>query len=131
MTMDREKATALLRELFPAFDTEINRLCEEWAPELPPFTLLMASVGHQISNEVDMYIKPSNAERLSMGIERMLRDGSDDVRNAVATGLLESLMANAAHKPMAEHLFSQLGPLAKEYCRAWDTFTGVRTPGIY
>lgn len=129
--MDREEAIAFLRELFPGFDAEIRRLCDEWAPEEPPFTVLMASVGHRIANEVDAYSKAPNAERLSRGIERMLCDGNEEVKNAVATGLLEALMGSVGQKPDAERLFHQLGPQAKEYCRAWDRFTGVRTAGVY
>jgi hypothetical protein len=61
-------------------------------------------------------------------VERLLGDGSNEVRSVIATGLLEGL-ANQRRLP-AELWVPLIGPRAREYLRAWDRFTAAVTPGL-
>jgi len=67
---------------------------------------------------------------LFAAVERLLADGTEDVKDAVATCFLESLVNVIASRPEPEKVIARLGPLAKAHCRAWDAHTDTRTPGL-
>lgn len=79
--------------------------------------------------------KSKDIKKLMEIAEILLEHGSVDVQNAVATCYIENLV-NAASNDEGkivkyETFVPYLGPKAKEYCRAWDEFTGCKTPGVY
>jgi hypothetical protein len=61
-------------------------------------------------------------------VERLLANGSEEVKNVVATGFLESLV-NQQRLP-SELWVPLIGPEARDYLRAWDRFTGAVTRGL-
>jgi hypothetical protein len=68
------------------------------------------------------------ADDLFALIERLLTEGSDEVKDIVATGFLEGM---AHQDDLVPELWVPLtGPRARDYLRAWDQFTGVSTPGL-
>ena len=67
------------------------------------------------------------AEALFNLVERCLADGTEEVSNGAATCFLENLMNQATIGSLAVPF---LGPRSREYCRAWDRFTGVNTKGL-
>lgn len=69
----------------------------------------------------------SGAKELFAGIERCLAEGSDQVSTAATTCFLENLINR---KDIGVLVVPFMGPLARQYCRAWDKFTGVTTPGL-
>jgi hypothetical protein len=61
-------------------------------------------------------------------IERYMLEGSQDVRDAAATCFLENLINQSG---LDSTLWtSLLGKESRECCKAWDNFTGVKTPGL-
>lgn len=53
------------------------------------------------------------------------------IRDAVATGQLESLMSEALAQRLEFSLVARcLGEKSRAFCREWDAFTGVKTPGL-
>ncbi len=55
-----------------------------------------------------------------------------DYGNAACTCFLENLL-NAAgnHNINYNRFIPYLGPESKKYCKKWDMFTGVRSPGLW
>jgi len=68
-------------------------------------------------------------ELFAMTEEFMISD-SEDLQNATATCFLENLLNATPERLDSASFVSLLGPESKEYCRAWDTFTGVKASGI-
>ncbi len=55
-----------------------------------------------------------------------------DYDNAACTCFLENLLNAAGYKNTNYYRFiPHLGTLSKEYCKAWDKFTGVRSPILW
>lgn len=67
------------------------------------------------------------AESLFVLVERCLAEGTQDLKDGAATCFLENLINRPETGPLAVPF---MGLLSREYCRAWDAFTGVRTPGL-
>jgi len=62
------------------------------------------------------------------------RPGTDefDLDNAVCTCFLENLLNKGSWGDICYSRFvPYLGEKSREYCRAWDHFTGVKTPGLW
>lgn len=52
--------------------------------------------------------------------------------NAICTCFLESLINKASwDNELYERFIPYLGPNSKEFCKAWDKFTGVPSPGLW
>jgi hypothetical protein len=69
--------------------------------------------------------------RVFVLVESLLGDGEETVKDAVATGFLESLLnESAAGRLDFRRIFAVLGQRAIQYCREWDKFTGFSTPGL-
>ena len=64
-------------------------------------------------------------------IEEFLVSGPQELRNAVATCFLESLLNATPNQLEPASFVSLLGPLSQDYCRAWDKFTEVKTLGLW
>ena len=67
------------------------------------------------------------AEELFGTVERCLTLGSREVADAAATCFLEKVINSPEMGQLAVHF---MGKLSKQHCRAWDSFTGVVTPGL-
>ena len=63
-------------------------------------------------------------------IEHLLAFGDENVQTAVATCCLENILNVTPSKIPADRFVQFLGPKSREFCRAWDEFAGVRTPGL-
>ena len=62
--------------------------------------------------------------------EEFLVSGSQELKDATATCFLENLLNATPERLNATSFVPLLGPVSQDYCHAWDTFTGVKTPGI-
>jgi hypothetical protein len=84
-------------------------------------------------------ILANNIDRLSEGdlssifsvVEQAIVIGTKDARETATTGFLEGLqnLASAGCFLLVK-VVPFLGPESRAYCRAWDEFTGVPTPGL-
>jgi hypothetical protein len=63
--------------------------------------------------------------------ERLMVEGDNEVKDAVATCFLENLLNIAGTEQLdASKFVDLLGPESRAYCKAWDEFTGVYTEGL-
>ena len=111
----------------------IESTYKEWYPDDPPSTVLFGEIGWRIA-QVDKSIPNSTRMTLFSEIERFMKNGSETLQTAVATGLLEALLA-AASSGTVNFDFSRiaacLGAQSRAHCHAWDVFTGIRTKGLW
>ena len=131
--MTNEAMDRTFDELAQASPVVANRLSElraDWAPDAPPPTVAMGDVGHAIIEAIDR-LGDEELARVSAAIETALAQGPKNVQDAVATGLLEAAISATDRHPGGVRFLRALGQNAKAYGRAWDTFTGRRTPGIW
>jgi hypothetical protein len=64
--------------------------------------------------------------------ERVLAEGTQAEQDAISTQFLENLInSGSAGCFDLDYMVPYLGPLSAAYCRAWDAFNGVRTPGLW
>ncbi len=56
-------------------------------------------------------------------VEKLLREGDQEVQNAAATCFLENFLNRGFVS--TDQFINHLGPKSYAYCRAWDEFTGV------
>ena len=103
----------------------------EWLPDDLPFTIIFSDIGHSLCNQTKKST-PKELKEIWRIIEDLMVRGDLTVREAVATGLLETVLgeASAERFDMALVAFF-LGPESIAYCHAWDAFTGVKTQGLY
>ncbi|MCE5318951.1 MAG: hypothetical protein LLG04_16510 [Parachlamydia sp.] len=64
-------------------------------------------------------------------MEFLLAEGDDMVQNAVATCFLENILNRTPEKIQPHTFVPFLGKQSREYCKAWDSFTGVYTQGLW
>lgn len=108
----------------------LQELEHEWKPNLPPVTLAMGTVGRVLAGEVDR-ISKDEIQAVFDAAESLLLESDEETKNAVTTGFLESLLAQASAGRLD---FRRIGPMlgneSRKYCREWDRFTGVVTEGL-
>jgi hypothetical protein len=130
MPLDFEEGLKLLVESAPVLRDECDRMSREWAPEPPPTTVLMGALGHGLVNAIDR-LATKELMAVSAAVEHLLVAGTTELQDATATGFLEALVHASCEPRLLARMVTQLGPAARDYLRAWDRFTGVRTPGLY
>src|SRR5688572_33092638 len=131
--MDTPELDATLSDLAAASTVLARALAasrESWAPDPPPPTAVMGDLGSALVAAIDE-LDDGAIARVAAAIERGLEHPSDLVKDAVATGLIEAAMAATVEEPAGARFLRELGPRALAYARDWDTFGGLRTPGVW
>lgn len=128
-----DSLNAVLRALAgaaPVLEEQLARTYAEWSPDQPPPTIVMGDLGQRLAESAPA-LTDEQLRAVVEVIEHALEHAPDQVKNAVATGLLEAAIAAADVVPGATRFLSALGRRAKAYGRDWDQFTQRRTPGIW
>ena len=92
-------------------------------PDLEIPVVWMAFVGRALSATLDQLSVPQQRAVFDV-IERHLAGGSQLMKDAVATGLLEALASEVSSGRLSgPRLAALLGPRSRAYIDAWDQFT--------
>ena len=92
----------------------------------PPLTLRLADLGRGfVKHSADL--TPQQLQRIGTLLDSVLAAGPP-AGDAVATGFLEAVLSAWDEGFDFESVWQYLGPEAREYCRAWNAFTGVDSP---
>lgn len=92
---------------------------EYWKPDEPPITTLFAAFGHRIAEDFDNVGADAN-RRVFLLIEKAMGSGHTELVTAVATGLIEALVAQAAQREgLWQRMSPSLGPLSLHHANAW------------
>jgi len=120
-----------LEALHPGLREAAERARDEWHPDSVPPTFLAGEIAVGMARSAPADFSDHELLTLCEFVEKALHDESQAVREIIATGFLEGLMGEAsAGRFDFTRLSAFLGPETKKYCRAWDEFTGARTPGL-
>ena len=130
MSSESTEVLEVIAQCHPKLTEALGALRRECAPEEPPVTTAMGELGIALVRAIRV-ITDEHLQRVADAVEEILRSGSETSKDAVATGFLEAAMSGSDTEPDAVRLTRLFGPLAREYCRAWDKFTGCRTPGVW
>lgn len=118
-----------LIEADAAFRAVFDRVKVQSAPDAPPTTVILAFYGRHVAERVGLGADMSPVMDV---IEDLMMNGNREVKNAVATGFWEAILAEAsAGRFDFKSIASHVGPASRAYCKAWDAFTGVRTEGLH
>ena len=63
--------------------------------------------------------------------EYLIEEGDEDVQNSVCTCFLENLINITPEQIQPAAFVPFLGHKSRDYCKAWDEFTGVYTEGLW
>jgi len=128
--MDLIELSEAFAKIDPAFQRKADSIFAHWHPDIPPWTQLLGEFGLTIS-EMTQGGKFNAVEQALFLVEKLLTSGSSEVRDSIATGLLEAILAeSSAGKLDFQKIVCFMGNKSKDYCRAWDKFTGIKTPGL-
>ena len=110
-------------------------MLERCSKESLDFTKLM----HVLTDYVASMLQNDREEKeekelkeIFLLIEHLVEKGDKSVKSATTTNFLENLINISSHGDFEPSTFIHyLGPKSKAYCKAWDEFTGVKTPGLW
>lgn len=127
--LDRERSTELLLETYPEFQPAFNAHVTAWESDPRSLCSDFTSLGEFVMDEIAAG-RLARLPALFEVVERLMREGTEEVQNAVATCFLENLLNSTPHRIPPESFVLLLGPESRKFCRAWDEFSGVKTPGV-
>lgn len=114
----------------------IPEFSERWESEDSYFNFGADSTIHGVFAEFSLIISTrlksdtlENTEEIFSFIESEVIKGGD-VAEAACTCFLENILNRTPQEINPKTFVPYLGPESKEYCKAWDDFTGVKTPGL-
>ena len=126
--IDKAQCILLVNEIEPAFQQVWRDFLSDWEGDKPGLCLYLSAFAH-FTGDLVLHGASEQVPIILDQIERMLRDGDAEVRDAVATCFLEGLV-HRSEVPTRAYI-PHLGPESVKYCRAWDEFTGARTEGLW
>src|SRR5687768_584413 len=95
-----------------------ERLVVEWSPEAPPPNIVFSTFGDSLCEHASS-IAESTMTEIWIAAEDLLVHGDESVRNAVATGMLEAMVAKSSSGRFDMSTIARfVGPEAKAYCKA-------------
>lgn len=89
--------------------------------------------SHYLGDRLKAGAYPS-ARKVFQAVESLLEESasSSEVKDVLCTCFLENLVNRFTESPeVLARFVPLLGERSKAYCKAWDEFTGVKTPGLY
>jgi hypothetical protein len=106
----------------PALNAALNRSLQSWGTETPPNTVIFAEVGDAIAS--NLATLPNEVRRkVFAAIEEGMVSQDTALSTAMATGLVEALVANADKKPDMWKEFENLfGAASMKHAAAWRNF---------
>ena len=106
----------------PALNAALNRSLQSWGTETPPNTVIFAEVGDAIAS--NLAALPIDVRRkVFSAIEEGMVSQDAALSTAMATGLVEALVANADTKPdLWKEFENLLGAASIKHAVAWRNF---------
>jgi hypothetical protein len=112
-----------LAAITPAIGDALEADGEQRTPDMEMPVLWMSSVGHAVAAVLPALPAATRVAVLDV-VEGGMASGSEPLRTAVATGLLEALAHDMDRARVPRDLVAPLlGAQSRAYLDAWDTFT--------
>ncbi|CAN7258012.1 hypothetical protein LJR235_001080 [Pararhizobium sp. LjRoot235] len=110
-----------MKNLLPDTYRIEEELVKEFYPSPPGINSLCSSIGWAIAENFESIEDIHGVFDL---IESGMRDGDHDLKDAIATGLIEAIISQTDHHPGTwEKIVPHLGPLSAAYAIDWIKFT--------
>jgi len=126
----------IIAQKFPEFMTS-----KQWTEDVlywkkinhkPGLCGIFASFGDFTEGLLNMEPNSPLLVKIFDFIEMLMCEGDQTVGDCAATCFLENLINYAGHGSVqASSFIPLLGPKSRDYCKGWDKFTGVQTPGLW
>jgi hypothetical protein len=99
-----------------------QKTLEYWEPDIPPVTIFFAAIGKELACRFDSIGTESKMTVFDL-IEEGMNSTDNDLRIAVATGIIEALVSVAStNRELRKKIESQLGTMSKRHADAWSSF---------
>lgn len=90
-----------------------------WEPDEPPVTTMFAALGSRIADDFDSIETDINWITFRL-IEEAMAGDDNNLKTAVATGLLEAIIATAwRHEGLWSRISPMLGDMSRKHADAW------------
>ncbi len=117
-------------QTFPAFQSHWENYIQSWEYQTPGICFDLTTFGDYVVNVLkDKQTLDSNVQVIFDFIETLLTEGDNEVQDATTTCLLENIVNSTGVE--TKRFIPYLGKLSKQYIKAWDEFTGVKTEGLW
>lgn len=122
----------LILNRFPNFKQIWNEHIEWWGGDVPGLCNDMSAFTDYVVELLKVNNEKDELHNIFIFIEELVVQGDETVSTAATTCFLENLINSVSWKTVsADSFIYLLGPESKKYCKAWDEFTGVKTPGLW
>jgi hypothetical protein len=125
----KDNFVTVILEKFPEFQKRWDDHLDFWEGEPAGVCNEMSTFSHFVIALIKNG-KTEDLKNIFDLIEDFMINGDSDIKNAAATCFLENLMNVTGEKISAKSFIHLLGKESREYCKAWDEFTGVKTEGL-
>jgi len=131
MPLDQAGLAELMQRLSTAsarLAALISEAVAEWAPDAPPPTVVMGSIGSALVEHCDDFTD-GELDTILGTVEDVLLSQSETTKDIVATGLLEAMLHAGDKLPLPlVRVMGFVRPQSRAYCDAWNEFCGVENP---
>lgn len=128
--ISKNACMSLILDRVPEFKSAWQTHLDFWGEdEAGLFNDMAAFASFLIANMAMM--PDEKKQKIFLFVERCLKEGDGPVKDAVATCFLENLLNAVSDEViLAESFVQYLGEESKVFCKSWDEFTGINTPGL-
>jgi len=125
-----ENCIELFLNKVPGFEPAWQAHLEFWGNDTPGLSNDISKLSSYLINNLHL-MSSDKREEVFLLVESCLEEGDEMVKNAVATCLLENMINAVSSGRVEAHLFvGLLGEESRNFCKAWDDFTGTHTQGL-
>jgi len=132
MTISKIICIELILEKFPEFQPYWETYKQWWGSQESGFYNDISEFSHYV---IDLLIQknshPEKIKEIFNFVEYLIIRGDEDIKNAIHTCFLENILNQTPEKIDPNQFVPYLGHKSREYCKAWDQFTGVKTEGLW
>ncbi len=124
MSITADNCMSIILAEIPGYRTSWDEHMLWWGDDTPSLGNNMASFSQYVAGIIisDMHEELDAVFRL---IEKMVAEGTTEVRTAATTNCLENIINSSSQGKFSPATFiGYLGKESKEFCDAWDRFTG-------
>ncbi len=127
-----EQVMNLILQKFPSFNDAWEKHLAWWENDKPGLCNDISVFSRYVIELIQKGESEEKLKEIFTFVEKLMNEGSQKVQEAVATCFLENLINATSWETISPASFvNLLGPESKEYCKAWDEFTKVKTAGLW
>lgn len=109
-------------EITPSMKSAFKKVVEEWAPELPPLTILFSEIGNSFISTFELTEYQKNKEVVD-AVESMLKGKDENLNIGASTGFLETI---AGKDSFTKAVKIMLGDESRSFIKSWNEFIGIQ-----